>query len=179
MFVVQIFQMLVRMLHLIAIYCSEEIILVRSSEDCRKVYDNSFGSFSIPTLILKVLFNGRSGSDSICTGKQICRAFWNLTLSIWQNMWSLGKQIICHIFFLSKQLHYFYHLNELYLLNKMSFLSGRTACWGFFFSYSDFFLPSKAGVTDVTAMFVNFNRRSAVTQATTYIKQIVINTLPC
>lgn len=50
---------------------------------------------------------------------------------------------------------------------------------GFFFSYSDFFLPSKAGVTDVTAMFVNFNRRSAVTQATTYIKQIVINTLPC
>lgn len=82
-------------------------------------------------------------------------------------------------FFLSKQLHYFYHLNELYLLNKMSFLSGRTACWGFFFSYSDFFLPSKAGVTDVTAMFVNFNRRSAVTQATTYIKQIVINTLPC
>lgn len=48
-----------------------------------------------------------------------------------------------------------------------------------FFSYSDFFLPSKAGVTDVTAVFVNFNRSSAVSQATTHIKQIVINTLPC
>lgn len=43
--VVQIFHMIIRILHLTAIYCSEEVIL-KSSEDCRKVYDNFFDSLS-------------------------------------------------------------------------------------------------------------------------------------
>lgn len=49
-FVVQTFHVLVWILHLIAIYCSEEVIFARSSKDYRKVYDNSFDSFIIPTL---------------------------------------------------------------------------------------------------------------------------------
>lgn len=43
-FAVQIFHMIERILHLTAIYCSEEVIF-KSSEDCRKVYDN-FDSLS-------------------------------------------------------------------------------------------------------------------------------------
>lgn len=40
------------------------------------------------------------------------------------------------------------------------------------FSYSDFFLPSRVGVTNVTAVFVNLIEvRSAVTQATIYNNQ--------
>lgn len=49
--------MLVQTLHLISVYCSEEVIFARSLEDCGTVYDNSFDSFIIPTLIFfKVLF---------------------------------------------------------------------------------------------------------------------------
>lgn len=66
-------------------------------------------------------------------------------------------------------------VNELYLLNKKSFLSGSTPCYVFgvlVFSYSHFFLLSSIGGTNVTAEFVNLiDVRGTVTQATTYNKQ--------
>jgi len=72
MFVVQIFLILVRVLHLIAVYCSEEVMFARSSEDCRKGYDNSFDSFIIPTQnFSKVLFSDSRGTDSVCTSKEM------------------------------------------------------------------------------------------------------------
>lgn len=73
MFVVQIFHMLVRTLHLIGVHCIDGVMFARSSEDCRKVYGNSFDSFIVPTLnLFEVLFNDRSSTDSMCTGKQMC-----------------------------------------------------------------------------------------------------------